>query len=258
MIPWPKPRTRIHGSPPKAPAPTSFSRLQGATTELSGALEWVRLIASAPRLMTAPAGNGGPVMLVPGFMTHELVMAPLCAYLSSLGHDARGWGRGTNTGVVERDVVETLPVLRQRAELAGRPVALVGWSLGGVISRELAREAPELVDCVITYGTPVVGGPSYTVVADHYGPEVCARVAREAADRERSRPLRVPVTAVFTRFDGVVSWPACLDHTNPCVEHVEVRSTHVGMGLDPDVWWTVARALTESTQRKPAPTTPPL
>ncbi len=61
--------------------------------------------------------------------------------------------------------------------------------------------------------------------------------------RDAASPIRVPLTAVFTRRDGIVAWPACIDRFSPTVEHAEVSSTHIGMGLDPDVWAIVAERL---------------
>jgi pimeloyl-ACP methyl ester carboxylesterase len=122
-------------------------------------------------------------------------------------------------------------------------VALVGWSLGGVIAREVAREHPEAVRCVVTYGTPVVGGPTFTRGANRVDPNERARITALVEQLDADRPIAAPVTALLSRRDGVVSWTACLDLVSPRVEHAEVRSTHVGMGIDPDVWLTVARAL---------------
>jgi pimeloyl-ACP methyl ester carboxylesterase len=129
------------------------------------------------------------------------------------------------------------------AEESGRPVSLVGWSLGGVIAREVARRRPELVRRVIPYGPPVVGGPTYTAVAGTYTHEVREHASRIADELDAQRPIKVPLTVIYSRRDGIVAWPACLDRTSPDVEHVEVRSTHVGMGVDPDVWAVVAERL---------------
>jgi hypothetical protein len=96
---------------------------------------------------------------------------------------------------------------------------------------------------VVTYGTPAVGGPTYTLGAREWGAEVCARDAAAAAQRDATDPIRVPITAVLSRRDRVVAWPACVDRTSLDVVHVEVGSSHLGMGLDPHVWATVAAAV---------------
>jgi pimeloyl-ACP methyl ester carboxylesterase len=122
-------------------------------------------------------------------------------------------------------------------------VSLVGWSLGGVVVREVARRRPDLVSQVITVGTPLVGGTSHTAGAWISRGADARRVAAYAGRPEREYPLEVPVTIIVSRRDGVVSWRSCVDHHSPRAEHVEVGSTHLGMVLDPDVWLTIARRL---------------
>ncbi|MCW2836845.1 MAG: hypothetical protein JWQ15_959 [Marmoricola sp.] len=115
-------------------------------------------------------------------------------------------------------------------DTSGSPVSLVGWSLGGVIAREVARRRPEAVRRVVTYGTPVVGGPRSTAVARAYGPEASTDAGAVADRLDAESPIRVPLTVVFSRRDGIVTWEAC---------------------LDPDVWRIVADrlALTDVPQR---------
>ena len=234
-----------HAAPPPAPHPVPPTGAAGLADEWRTLLLPPRLLAALPWLLREPRGDGGPVVDVPGWKSPEAAMAPLRGYLRHLGHDARGWGLGTNTGDPERDA----PVLAARvdrlAAASGRPVALVGWSLGGLVAREVARQVPHAVRRVVTYGTPVVGGPTYTLGARAYGPAECARIDALLRDLDRTDPITVLITAIFTRRDRVVDWPACLDRTSPDVEHVEVGSTHVGMGLDPAVWSVVARRLAD-------------
>jgi pimeloyl-ACP methyl ester carboxylesterase len=124
-------------------------------------------------------------------------------------------------------------------------IRLIGWSFGGYLSRETARERPELVDRVITLGAPVVGGPSYTASAP-----MCVRrgydldeIATTVTEREAD-PIQVPVFAIYSRSDGMVAWRACFDRfDNPRVEHHEVRSSHLGMVKSPPVFRLVADLL---------------
>jgi pimeloyl-ACP methyl ester carboxylesterase len=215
-------------------------------TELGAGLAAVRLAGALPRLMGAPRGDGHTVVDIPGWKAPELSGAPMRAYLRALGYDARSWGFGTNTGDPRRDVERLRRRVLEQVDDGGSTVSLVGWSLGGVIAREVARRHPEAVRRVITYGTPVVGGPRFTAVARTYGPGRgdAARVVGERLDPES--PIQVPLTVVFTRRDGIVSWQACLDRFSPYAEHVEVSSTHLGMGIDPDVWEVVADRLATS------------
>jgi pimeloyl-ACP methyl ester carboxylesterase len=134
--------------------------------------------------------------------------------------------------------------LERMAACHERPVALVGWSLGGYLAREAARERPDLVSQIVTLGSPVVGGPKYTAAHAHYvrnGHDLDEIEAKVAARNQV--PLAVPVTAVYSRRDGVVAWQACIDTVNPVTEHVEVAVTHLGLGFSPDVFALIADRL---------------
>ena len=229
--------------------PTSLARPSGppptrmALGELGSALGGIRLAGALPRLSTAPRGDGHLVVDIPGWKAPELSGAPLRRYLKRLGYDARGWGFGTNVGDTSRDIARLAERVVELVAEKGAPASLVGWSLGGVVAREVARLHPEAVRRVITYGTPVTGGPTHTTVARAYsrGPDPDGH--RESQRLDAASPIRVPLTVMFSRRDGIVAWKACIDHTSPVVEHVEVFSTHIGMGIDPDVWAIVADRL---------------
>jgi pimeloyl-ACP methyl ester carboxylesterase len=238
-------RSRAQERPDAAesPHPASPPSARAVLAEFGSGLAAARLAGALPRLLRAPRGDGHTVVDIPGWKAPELSGAPMRAYLRALGYDARGWGFGTNTGDPRRDVERLARRILELVDDSGSSVSLVGWSLGGVIAREVARRHPEAVRQVITYGTPVVGGPSFTAVARAHGPRasVAARTVAERLDLES--PIQVPLTVVFTRRDGIVSWEACIDRFSPYAEHVEVSSTHIGMGLDPDVWRLVADRL---------------
>ncbi len=211
--------------------------------ELGSGLAAARLVGAAPRLAAAPRGDGHLVVDIPGWKAPELTGAPLRAYLSRLGYDARGWGFGTNTGDPRRDVERLAKRVRELVEAKGEPASLVGWSLGGIIAREVARRHPDAVRRVITYGTPVTGGARHTSVARSSNVGADAHADRVSRRLDAESPIRVPLTVLFSRRDGVVSWQACIDRSTPSAEHVEVSSTHLGMGFDPDVWTVVADRL---------------
>lgn len=234
---------------PSGPPPT-----WATVGELTSPLAAVRLMGAVPRLAAAPRGDGHLVVDIPGWRAPELSGAPLRAYLRRLGYDARGWGFGTNTGDPRRDVERLSSSLLDLVAAAGSPASLVGWSLGGVIAREVARRHPDAVRRVITYGTPVAGGAAYTSIARAYGRGgkievgVDADAAKVARRLDARSPISVPLTVLFSRRDGVVAWQACLDRATPGVEHIEVSSTHIGMGVDPDVWTVVAERLAASAR----------
>lgn len=232
-----------HEEPPPSVAPSGPPDRSILAGEALSGLQIPRLLLAAPRLARISRGDGSPVVDIPGWRAPEVSMAPIRVYLRWLGYDARTWGLGTNMGDPERDAELMTVSVSELAERAGRPVALVGWSLGGVVAREVARKAPRHVSRVITYGSPVVGGPAHTVAVNRYAPGEGDRVDAIIDELNASDPISVPVTAIFTRADGVVAWQACIDRHTAGVEHVEVSSTHLGLGIDPDVWETVARTL---------------
>ncbi len=217
---------------------------RAAWGEVAGLLEFPRLLLRAPALARAPRGDGGPVMVLPGFATGDPATALLRGYLSFLGHDVHPWGLGRNDGRVRR----LLPLLVSRVgalrRATGRPVRLVGWSLGGYLAREISRDVPADVDRVVTLGSPVVGGPKYTLSAHAFRRRGMDLDAIEAAVAAREEvPLTRPVSAIYSRRDRVVAWQACVDERNACVQHLEVTSTHLGLAFSPDVFLLVARRL---------------
>jgi len=212
--------------------------------EAMGLLEPARLGLRYGKLKRLPRGDGQTVLMLPGFGTTDHWLWPLGRYLKWLGHNVEGWGLGRNTGRVPHlvpRIVERIDILRANS---AQKLSLVGWSLGGYLAREAARERPELVERVITFGSPVVGGPKYTATARHYLKNGFDLDEIEAKVAERDAvPLRVPVTAIYSKRDGIVAWQACIDHVNEQVEHIEVGATHLGMGLSPDVFEIIARRL---------------
>jgi pimeloyl-ACP methyl ester carboxylesterase len=197
-----------------------------------------------PSLASQPRGDGEPVVVLPGYGASDASTFVLRSYLGLLGYDVHGWSLGRNGGDVSALVPKVIDRVAKLKDEASEPVSLVGWSLGGVIARETARERPDLVARVLTLGSPVVGGPKYTLVADYYRRQGFDLDAIEAAVAERNRiPLEVPVTAIFSRNDGVVAWRACVDESGGDVEHVEVATTHLGLGFAPEVFSIIAQRL---------------
>lgn len=212
--------------------------------EVRGAFEPARLLLRAPMLARLPRGRGEHVMALPGYGANEASMLVLQGFLQLLGYRAWGWGIGRNLGDVGRILPRVLERMDELVETSGEPLHLVGWSLGGYIAREAARERPDLVRSVVTLGSPVVGGPKYTTVADRYRRQgVDLDEIERLVDARYDRPLCVPVTAIFSKDDRVVAWEACIDRRSPGIEHVQVHTTHVGLGFCPEVYRVIAERL---------------
>ncbi|MGH9133176.1 MAG: esterase/lipase family protein, partial [Ilumatobacteraceae bacterium] len=202
--------------------------------------ELFRLPLHAASLRRLPRGTGRPVLLLPGLGATDVSLLALGRFLRRLGHDARPLGLGRITA----DVAGTVPLVIERAHhvAGGDTVALVGQSLGGVLAREAVRQQPHLVRRLITFGSPVVGGPEYTATRNRYTAAERDEIHRRIEERSQI-PLPVPITAIWSANDGIVSTAASIDRRHAAVEHVEVTSSHLGMGFDPDVWRVVAERL---------------
>lgn len=213
---------------------------------LGAALSLATLPLAVPRLAFTPIGDRGPVVLLPGFFASDRSTAVLRTFLETRGHRAEGWGLGRNNGNVVALVQATVERTEAVAEREGRKVRMVGQSLGGIVAREVARRRPDLVERVVTMGTPVVGGPKYTAMASMYqrlyNADLDAMESLIAAVNIAQR-IEVPVTAIYSKNDNVVAWEACIDPVHDHIEHIEVRTTHIGMGFDAQVFRIVADRL---------------
>jgi pimeloyl-ACP methyl ester carboxylesterase len=217
------------GRPINAP---SYQRL---ALEQLALWEYYSFMVASPYLGFIAHGDGHPVLVLPGFTTSDRSTKALRAVLGRNGHDARGWQLGRNMGAhplilhgLDRRLVEL-------HEASGRRVSLLGWSLGGMFARELARRHPEMVRTVITLASPfrIRGGDRShaSVLYDRVGPPVDPLLGDLPAE-ERRPPLPVPSTSIYTRADGVVRWHMCIDTVGPSCENIEVFGTHSGLGYN--------------------------
>lgn len=214
--------------------------------ELRAPLDWMTILLHARQLSDAPAGDGRPVMLLPGYGTDESSMRPLGRYLRYLGYDVHDWGLGRNRGDVDgytRQVGERLQTLCEK--LGDEPVTLIGWSLGGVIAREAARLYEPYVREVITLGTPIIGGPKYTAAAQRFADSAGIDLDEfEIEVHERNTiGIRQPITSIYSKLDGIVNWRASIDVYNQQARNIEVSSSHFGIGANGRVWRLIADTL---------------
>jgi pimeloyl-ACP methyl ester carboxylesterase len=230
-----------------APPPLLYQFL-----EARAGAEFASLLLALPLLrMSAPRGADQPVIVLPGFMANDTSTWVLRRFLEDIGYAVTGWGLGRNTGpgqpLIER-LIERCTTLTKGYD---QKVSLVGWSRGGSIAREVARARPDLVRHVITLGSPVKGGPSASSIGRLLRASTGLTDAQihEMIRRREGTPIRVPVTAVYSKSDGVVAWQAAIDDTNPDVEHIEVQSSHVGLGVHPQVFRIVAERLHSPRKR---------
>ena len=178
-----------------------------------------------------------PVVVFPGFSAGDLSTFALRRHLDKRGFRVHRWRLGVNRGDVPSlipQVVARTEALHERYE---EPISLVGWSLGGVLAREVARERPDIVRGVVTLGSPVIGGPKYTRAAGFYRNVLKQDLdeIEKSVDERNQIPIRVPLAAIYSKRDRVVQWEACIDRFNDHCEHIEVDASHLSLGFDPRV-----------------------
>lgn len=206
-------------------------------------MESFSLVAAMPFLLRLPRGDGHAVMVFPGMGANDLTTLPLRTFLAALGHRTHAWGQGTNRGP-RRGVLERCSEdVRRLAKESGGKVSLVGWSLGGIYAREMAKLHPELVRTVITLGTPFTGNPRSTNAWRIYQWLTGTRAEEPRLLEQVRRPPPLPTTSIYSRTDGIVAWSCSLNDPSPIAENIEVRASHVGMGLNPMALYAVADRL---------------
>jgi pimeloyl-ACP methyl ester carboxylesterase len=127
-------------------------------------------------------------------------------------------------------------------------VSLIGWSLGGIYARELAKLLPEMVHCVITLGTPFAGSPKSTNAWRVYDFAMRRSTPIERSYYDLPTAPPVPTTSIYSRSDGIVAWQGSIQvpySGNPHTENIEVFASHAGLGLNPSAWWAVADRLAQ-------------
>ncbi len=217
-------------------------------------LEPVRAALEYGRMAAMPAaqrqrGDGHAVIVFPGLASNQRATAPLVSRCQDLGYRACDWGRGFNTGP-RGDVDEWLDALAQDVEAlrsrVGGSMTLIGWSLGGLYAREVAKLLPGRVRQVITIGTPFGGAENGTRVGWLYR-LVSGQPATMSAGlaRRLARSPGVPTTSIYSRSDGIVAWQACLQPEGPQRENIEVQGSHCGMAWNADVLAIVADRLAQ-------------
>ena len=217
-----------------------------------------------PYALRHPEPGLQPIVLVPGFMAGDGTLSLMSRYLRQLGHRTYRSTMHANVGCTQkaRDTLEQR--IESIATKRGRKVTVVGHSLGGLLARGIAARRPDLVDGIVTLGSPLLApGAAHSLLLFDLGLIIrlqqaglgrmmgtdctsgdCAKVSWE----QGRLPLHseVSFTSVFSRRDGIIDWRACLD---PLAKTVEVRTSHLGMAFDPVVLDIVGQTLAANRAR---------
>lgn len=215
---------------PQPIAPPPKERL---LAELRAFPEYLAYRGQRRALHSLPRGDGHPVMVFPGLLASDHLTAPLRAGIAATGYPVIGWGLGLNLGL-RRGLVELmLTRVRNFAERHGKPATLVGWSLGGLYARELAKRDPRRVRQVITLGTPSVGSLRannawrlYELLNDH-------KVDKPPIDTDLHALPPVPLTSIYSRDEGIIPPGAAIVGDGPMHETIAVRGSHLGLPWNP-------------------------
>lgn len=229
--------------------PSLFNALSEAPRTL---LEMAGLMAALPLLASLPVGDGHPVLVLPGFMAGDESTLILRRYLRAMGYRSLPWALGRNTGRPE--IFQHLLGDRfiSLSETFGAKLSIIGQSLGGVFARELARLYPERIRQVITLGSPLAIRRANTTLPivrrlfkQRAGMNVEAmRSLLASMDSHASPP--VPLTAIYSRGDGIVNWRVCREaHEDHQTQNIEVIGSHCGMAFNPTIYYVVADRLAQ-------------
>lgn len=202
---------------------------------------------------TCKRGDGHPVLVLPGFMTSDNSTVILRRFLKFLGYDAHGWEQGRNYGPiqgVEDAMLDKIDALYDAHD--GRKVSLVGWSLGGLYARQLAKYRPKKVRLCISLGSPFSGSPkasnAWKLFEFTSGHKVDDRDHHMGGDFETAPP--VPTTAIYTKTDGICAWQTTYQQNpRPDCENILVEASHCGLGHHPSVVYAISDRLAQGEGR---------
>lgn len=228
-----------------------------------GLAEWgLGWLAQSALLRLCPAGDGRPIIVFPGLGTNDWATSLLRRFLSQLGYTVYPWSRGFNLGPRQGldAMLENLQADLNTVHARHRQgVTLVGWSLGGIYARELAKLEPQRVQHVVTLGSPFAGSANATngkALFKLLSGSDCHEDIR--LQQRIAEPPPVPTTSLYSHTDGVVAWQCSTDRDTPHVRNVRVPLTsHLGLVLSPVALFTLARHLQHPATRGPRRRRPP-
>lgn len=230
-----------------AKSPNRFLRY---TEPTRGFFDLTSFYAMRPLLSNLPKGDGHGVLVLPGFMASDTSTWPMRNLLRELGYDAIGWDLGRNIRVDRAKIEAMKGCVDALFERTGRKISVVGWSLGGVFARELAKMVPDKVRMVISLGSPISGDRDKTnarrLFKLMYGNKSRAERHNSFTDLAKAPP--VPTTSILSKGDGVVHWRGSVQEQGEQTENIEVFASHIGLGVNPSVMIAIADRLAQDEE----------
>lgn len=209
-------------------------------------IEYVLCLFFLAKYSFSSKGDGHPVLAVPGLLCTDYAMRLLRKFVNKLGYTAYGWELGRNLGELNdmKDINRLNARVDEIYKKHNTQITLIGWSMGGIYVRELAKQRPELFRQVITMGSPF---------ADTFAPNNATWIYELITDTSRidetwrlqiPNPAPIPTTAIYTKQDGIVPWQACMEQKeDETHQNIEVKGSHWALGMNPSVLKVVAEKL---------------
>jgi len=221
-------------------------------TEIGRAITELGVTYSYQKLQkNTPSGDGHPVLILPGFMATKKSTTLLRRHANDLGYTAYDWGLGRNRGKVEYMELLTATV-EELHKKHGQKVSLIGWSLGGVFARQIAKERPEFIRQIITLGSPFQDIAQPNNIAWLHTLITGGKTVKDVDHNLLNNlpiPAPVPTTAIYSKEDGIVPWQVCMEMIEDELhQNIQVRGSHIGLGFNSSVLAIIADRLQYSRE----------
>ncbi|MBI1261727.1 MAG: alpha/beta hydrolase [Rhizobiales bacterium] len=198
-------------------------------------------------MKTLPRGDGHSVLVLPGFMATDGSTRPMRSLLDDLGYESIGWGLGRNVRFNRQREEEMHELIERIYKARGRRMSIIGWSLGGVFAREMAKQHPDKIRMVISLGSPISNDRNHSSARHLFnainGTEIDAAMESRYAKLHEAPP--VPTTSIFTKTDGIVAWRGSVQEDAPQTENICLPASHIGLGVNPLVMVAIADRLAQ-------------
>lgn len=209
--------------------------------------EWINFKLKQHSLLQLPKGDGHAVIFFPGLLGDDSSTRPMRQLFTDLGYKTYGWDLGQNLHFNDERETKMNALVERIYKKYGQKVSLIGWSLGGVFAREIAKSNPDMVRNVITLGSPISGDLDHTHAKRIY--EIYnGKPDTVMKNRLTKIPIApsVPTSCLYSKRDGIVSWKGAMQITEQKqTENIHIRSSHIGFGLNPKAMVIIANRLAQ-------------